>query len=232
VHTVNEHHVAVAPLRSLLDPVAALTDTVRTSVGDQVEAMILFGSIARGEADSRSDVDLAVIAPAGWDGRTDLEDAVRTRLGNNCDVLAFTHDDFTRLAARSFLTKAEEYLASAEANLAAGRHSPAAGDAIHAGISSKDAVVTALTGTSSKGQDHATAARELEQALGQRTEAATAAKALRELLSAKAEVEYSVALETAAKAEPLLRRARSLVGLQATSSAWGARREGRLPVAE
>jgi predicted nucleotidyltransferase len=83
----------------LLDPIAALTDTVRTSVGDQVEAVILFGSTARGEADSRSDVDLAVIAPAGWDGRTDLEDVVRARLGNTCDVLAFTHDEFTRLAA-------------------------------------------------------------------------------------------------------------------------------------
>lgn len=115
--------------------------------------------------------------------------------------------------ARSFLTKAEEYLASAEANLAAGRHTPAAGDAIHAGISSKDAVVTALTGTSTKGRDHARAAKEFKQALGQRTEAAAAAKDLRGLLSAKGEVEYGVALVTAAKAESLLRRARTLVGL-------------------
>jgi predicted nucleotidyltransferase len=99
VHTVNEDHVAVAPMRSLLDPVTALTDTVRMSVSDQVEAVILFGSIARGEADRRSDIDLAVIAPAGWDGRSDLEDAVHARLGNNCDVLAFTPDEFTRLAA-------------------------------------------------------------------------------------------------------------------------------------
>ncbi len=99
VHTVNETHVAVAPLRVLLDPIAALTDTVRHSVDDQVETVILFGSIARGETGMGSDVDLAVIAPAGWDGRPDLEDAVRTRLGNDCDVLAFTPDDFTRLAA-------------------------------------------------------------------------------------------------------------------------------------
>lgn len=99
VHTVNEDHFAVAPLRALLDPIAALSDTVRNSVGDQVETVILFGSIARGEADDGSDVDLAVIARAGWDGRPDLEDAVRTRLGNDCDVLAFTPDDFTRLAA-------------------------------------------------------------------------------------------------------------------------------------
>jgi hypothetical protein len=42
---------------------------------------------------------LAVIAPTGWDGRTDLEDAVRTRLGNFCDVLVFTPENFTRLPA-------------------------------------------------------------------------------------------------------------------------------------
>jgi hypothetical protein len=115
--------------------------------------------------------------------------------------------------ARSFLKKAEEYLASAEDNLVATRYTAAAGDAIHAGISAKDAITTALTGATSKGRDHATAATELKQALGQRTEAAAAEKALRELISAKAEVEYGVALITATKAEPLARRARTLVAL-------------------
>ena len=92
--------------------------------------------------------------------------------------------------AKSFLTKAEEYLASAEDNLTAERHTPAAGDAIHSGISSKDAIVTVLTGSTSKAKDHVTAAKELKQALGKRPEAATAEKALRELLSAKGDVEY------------------------------------------
>jgi len=115
--------------------------------------------------------------------------------------------------AKSFLTKAEEYLASAEDNLAAERHTPAAGDAIHAGISSKDAIVTALTGSTSKGTDHATAAKELKQALGKRPEAPKAEKTLRELLSAKGDVEYGVALVTAVKAESLVRRARTLLGL-------------------
>jgi predicted nucleotidyltransferase len=98
VHTINEDHISVAPLRVLLDPISALTDTVREAVGHDVKTVILFGSIARGEANIHSDVDLAVIAPARWDGRTDLEDAVRTRLGNNCDVLVFTSVDFTRLS--------------------------------------------------------------------------------------------------------------------------------------
>jgi HEPN domain-containing protein len=115
--------------------------------------------------------------------------------------------------AKSFLKKAEEYLASAEDNLAAERHTPAAGDAIHAGISSKDAIVTTLTGSTSKGKDHATAAKELKQALGKRPEALRTEKSLRELLSAKADVEYGVTLVTAAKAELLVRRAQTLLEL-------------------
>jgi hypothetical protein len=118
-----------------------------------------------------------------------------------------------RNRARSFLKKAEQYLASGEDSLAAERHTPAAGDAIHAGISSKDSIVTTLTGSTSKGKDHARAPKELKQVLGKRPEATTAEKALRELLSAKGDVEYGVALVTAAKAEPLVRRARILVDL-------------------
>jgi hypothetical protein len=115
--------------------------------------------------------------------------------------------------AKAFFKKAQQYLASAEDNLAAERYTPAAGDAIHAGISAKDAIVTVLTGASHKAKDHATAAKELKQALGQRDEAAPAEKALRELLSAKSDVEYGVALLQRAKAEPLVRRARALVDL-------------------
>jgi predicted nucleotidyltransferase len=99
VHAINEDHCTVAPLRSLLDPMAALTETAAQIVGDRVEAVILFGSVARGEAHEESDIDLAVIAQSGWDGRVDLEDAVRRRLGNDCGALVFTAKDFARLAA-------------------------------------------------------------------------------------------------------------------------------------
>lgn len=118
-----------------------------------------------------------------------------------------------RNQAKSFLKKAEEYLASAEANLTAERNTPAAGDAIHAGISGKDAIVTVLTGSTRMGRDHATAAKELRQALAKRPEAATAERALRELIASKGEVEYGTDVVTSAKAEPLVRRARTLVEL-------------------
>lgn len=99
VHTINEDHYAIEPLRVLLDPFAALREAVRDVVGSRVEAVILFGSVARGEAAAGSDVDLVVLASPDWGGRTDLEDAVRVRLGNDCDVLVFTPEEFGRLAA-------------------------------------------------------------------------------------------------------------------------------------
>lgn len=98
VHTINEDHYAIQPLRVLLDPIAALRETVRAVVGSSVDAVVLFGSVARGEATAESDVDLAVLAPSGWEGRTELEDAIRVRLGNDCDVLVFTPEEFGLLA--------------------------------------------------------------------------------------------------------------------------------------
>lgn len=73
--------------------------------------------------------------------------------------------------ARAFLKKAQEYLASAQDNLDLERLTPAAGDAIHAGIRAKDAIVVSLTGSTAKSMDHAAAAKELGRALGQRPDA-------------------------------------------------------------
>jgi predicted nucleotidyltransferase len=99
VHSINEEHYAVKHLRKLLSPITALKEVVHDVVGDDVSAVIVFGSIARGTARPTSDIDLAVIARSGWDKRARLEDAVRTRLGNDCDVLTITSTEFCRLAA-------------------------------------------------------------------------------------------------------------------------------------
>jgi predicted nucleotidyltransferase len=98
VHTVNEGHAVMAHLRVLADPMGMLRAAIAKAVGSEVESVIVFGSIARGEASRDSDIDLAVIASPGWDGRTDLEDAVRTSVGNGCDVLVFTPSQFQQLA--------------------------------------------------------------------------------------------------------------------------------------
>ena len=98
VHTINEGHAAVAPLRTLVDPVAILTAAIGEVTDANVQSVLLFGSIARGEATVSSDIDLAVIASPDWAGRVELEDVVRTRLGNDCDVLVFSEPEFQRLA--------------------------------------------------------------------------------------------------------------------------------------
>lgn len=98
VHTINDEHATVEHLRVLADPIGMLQATVEAAAGRDVEAVIVFGSIARGETTPGSDVDVAVIAAAGWDGRSALEEAVRSRLGNDCAVLVFTPDQFQRLA--------------------------------------------------------------------------------------------------------------------------------------
>lgn len=98
VHVINEAHASIAPLRALVDPMAALKVAVAEEVVSNVDAVLLFGSIARGEATVDSDIDLAVIAAPSWEGRAELEDVVRARLGNDCDVLVFTRSEFARMA--------------------------------------------------------------------------------------------------------------------------------------
>ncbi len=93
VHRINEGHAAIAPLRSLASPIEMLTRVVEETVRG-VEAVIVFGSVARGDAHADSDVDLVVIAPEAWDGRAELQQQVHDRLGNDCDVLHLTGDHF------------------------------------------------------------------------------------------------------------------------------------------
>ncbi len=95
VHQINEEHEAIAPLRMLVSPTEMLTRVIRRAAPD-VKTVIVFGSVARGEARDDSDIDLAVIAPGDWSGRAALQDQVHTRLGNACDVVHLTPDDFAR----------------------------------------------------------------------------------------------------------------------------------------
>jgi len=100
LHTVNQAHYMVAPLRMMLDPIAALKAVVATKTDESIRAVILFGSVARGTATDDSDIDLALITETVWDGQADLAAAVRDRLGCPCDVLAFTTEQFISLADR------------------------------------------------------------------------------------------------------------------------------------
>ena len=95
VHRINEQHEAIAHLRPLRSPLELLKRVVADTVTD-ADAVLVFGSVARGEAQRDSDVDLVVIAGPDWDGRAVLAQAVQERLGNDCDVLHLTPEEFTR----------------------------------------------------------------------------------------------------------------------------------------
>ena len=115
--------------------------------------------------------------------------------------------------ARRYLAKANEYLETAQDSLDLERRTAAAGNTIHAGISAKDAIVTALTGTTRKSKDHAKAASELRASLAGRSDAAAAERALREPIAMKGDVEYGTKAPTLIQANTLVRRARTLVEL-------------------
>lgn len=95
VHRINDHHEATTPLRSMQSPLDMLKRVVAESATD-VKAVIVFGSVARGDARPDSDVDLAVIAHEDWGGRADLAQAAQERLGNDCDVLHLTPAELSR----------------------------------------------------------------------------------------------------------------------------------------
>lgn len=93
VHRINEDHVAIPALRAIRSPLEMLAEVV-ADAAPGVEAVVLFGSVARGEPGPDSDIDLAVVAADDWDGRSTLQEQVSTRLGNGCDVLHLTASHF------------------------------------------------------------------------------------------------------------------------------------------
>lgn len=95
VHRINDKHEAIAHLKALRSPLDLLKQVAAQTVTG-VESVVLFGSVARGEAHRDSDIDLVVIADHDWNGRADLVQAVHERLGNDCDVLHLTPEEFAR----------------------------------------------------------------------------------------------------------------------------------------
>ena len=68
------------------------------------------------------------------------------------------------LQVRQHLNKAEEFLTAARLGLEAGLANATASNAVLSGINSKDAICLALTGRTSKSQDHLRAVEELRRA--------------------------------------------------------------------
>lgn len=122
-------------------------------------------------------------------------------------------DPGQRNRAKIFLDKAEDFLLVAQSAEADRLWTPAAGNAIHAGICAKDAIATALTGETTKHRDHARAADELHAILRGHPDQVRAKRALAELIAEKSDVEYTSTRIGEAKVKVLVRRAEMLVEL-------------------
>ena len=101
IYSINEDHATVPSLRRLVDPVGMLTGVIEAHIDTTaVDAVILFGSTATGAASADSDIDLAVIGSSDWDESGRLVQHVHAGMGNPCDVLVFTPEEFDAAVRR------------------------------------------------------------------------------------------------------------------------------------
>lgn len=118
--------------------------------------------------------------------------------------------------ARTYLGKAEEFLAAARAALGAQQCDAGLLLAIHAGISACDAVTVALGAVRSTDPDHLKAADLLETVARQSQEVHDRANQLRSLLKLKNLVEYEDRRVSAKEADTGSKRAERLATWAAT----------------
>jgi predicted nucleotidyltransferase len=114
-YRLNHDHVAAEGIVALAGMWATLLERIRAELGKwtlQPGAAWLFGSAARREATTRSDIDILVIRPAGvldrdassdvWERQTsNLADEVRAWSGNPCEVLEMDTSELSSAVERN-----------------------------------------------------------------------------------------------------------------------------------
>jgi predicted nucleotidyltransferase len=114
-YRLNHDHVAAEGIVALAGMWATLLERIRAELGKwtlQPEAAWLFGSAARREATTRSDIDILVIRPAGvldreassdvWERQTsNLADDVRAWSGTPCEVLEMDTSELSSAVERN-----------------------------------------------------------------------------------------------------------------------------------
>lgn len=108
LYTLNREHVAAPALELLADIRAELERRMRAEIAEWTIApphVSIFGSAARGDGDTRSDIDIFVVRPAdvseedpGWREQLDrLVDRVHRWTGNNAALSEISAADVPRL---------------------------------------------------------------------------------------------------------------------------------------
>ena len=117
--TLNRDHLAVGAIDAMAAMRAEFFDRARAMVASwptpRPESVVVFGSVARGDADSASDVDVLIVRPErvspdepGWiDRSAGLAASMTLWTGNRCDLVEYTAHELRKpTRARSAFVKA------------------------------------------------------------------------------------------------------------------------------
>lgn len=108
LYQLNRDHLLAPTVERMADARIELIRRLREAIGAWASPPVhasLFGSAARGDGDTRSDIDLLVVRPADvdpedttWRDQLDaLTDAVRRWTGNNAGIAEVPEDELPRL---------------------------------------------------------------------------------------------------------------------------------------
>lgn len=108
LYTLNRQHVAAPAVVALSELRATLLERIRTLVATwtmQPVAVSMFGSAARGDGDTSSDIDLLLVRPdevdpsdSGWAAQAAaLVECVSRWTGNRCELLELSATEVARL---------------------------------------------------------------------------------------------------------------------------------------
>lgn len=107
LYTLNRDHLLAPVVEKMADVRLELIQRLRDEIGSWRTPPIhasLFGSAARGDGDTGSDIDLFLVRPAeavgdpSWSGQVDgLAESVLSWTGNNAGIVEVAEDELTRL---------------------------------------------------------------------------------------------------------------------------------------
>ena len=98
LYTANRHHPLFPDIRNLVLKTSGLADVLRSVLAPErgIRLAFVFGSLARGDEQAHSDIDLMVIGSIGLRALTRRLSGMATTLGRELNPHVFTVDEFVR----------------------------------------------------------------------------------------------------------------------------------------
>ena len=102
-YQANSENPLYTELRSIMTKTVGLADVLRAAlepVRDHISAAFVYGSVARGDPESASDVDLLVVGDVRFGEVTELLSQTQDRIGREVNPSVFPAEEFRRRASQ------------------------------------------------------------------------------------------------------------------------------------